>query len=508
MPSFARLDSRGRLSPGDLRWLDDLLRSLWLYYVPVQRLQQTVVEYARKHALLKAGDRVGIAVSGGADSVALLRLLLELRKDIGLILSVVHFNHKLRGAESEEDERFVAELAQRHKLELHCESGEVAAHAAEKHLSLETAAREMRYRYFRKLLCEGRLNRIATGHTLDDQAETVLLKIVRGAGGRGLAGIYPRLTVSNSQLSGRSSQQNQLSIVRPLLGIRRRELEAYLLALGQSWREDKSNRDLRHRRNRVRHGILPRLERNFNPAVREALAETAEIARAEEEYWDTEVARALARVWETGETCALNTSLFSEFPLSLQRRVVRAATESLGLRLDFPHVEEIIALCSSRGGTTMMPDGWVISRKPGELRFELPSSTAKKLEYEYRLSVPGSVQVPETESRFEAVLVSGNAAEGYNPENLVDGTQLAAELKVRNWRPGDCFWPAHTKAAKKIKELLQERHVMGPERKLWPVIVSGKDIVWVRGFPTRAQLRPDGVRGFSVLLRETALKEL
>jgi tRNA(Ile)-lysidine synthase len=252
-----------------------------------------VFEYARHHSLLKAGDRVGVAVSGGADAVALLRVLLELRKELGIVLSVVHFNHKLRGDQSEQDERFVAELAQRHGLEMRCESGEVAAYAAEKHLSLETAAREMRYRYFRQLLSEGRLSRIATGHTLDDQAETVLLKIVRGAGGRGLAGIYPQLPVRSSQ-----PRYPEASIIRPLLRTRRRDLEAYLATLGQSWREDKSNRDLRHMRNRVRHGILPRLEQYLNPEVREALAETAEIARGEEEDWEREVARSLPLVWK------------------------------------------------------------------------------------------------------------------------------------------------------------------------------------------------------------------
>jgi len=494
-----------------------------MYYVPVQRLGQSLLEYIREHGLLKAGDRVGIAVSGGADSVALLRLLLELRKEVGVVLSVIHFNHKLRGPESEEDERFVAELAQRHKLELRRESGDVAAYAAEKHLSLETAAREMRYRYFRQLLLEGRLNRIATGHTLDDQAETVLLKIVRGAGGRGLAGIYPRLSATSSQLSALSSQQGQnpeAFIIRPLLGTRRRDLEAYLLALGQTWREDKSNRDLRHMRNRVRHGILPRLERYLNPAVREALAETAEIARAEEEYWAKEVARVLPLVWvaamgrrrdsqrdagPTGGTLRL--SALTELPLALHRRVVRAASESLGLQLDFQHVEQILALCSNRAGSTVLPDAWVVSRKTGELRFESKRETSKESEYEYHLSVPGSVEVRETESRFEAVLVSGNAAEGYNPEDLINQARLAAELKVRNWRPGDRFWPAHTKVAKKIKELLQERHVAGPERKLWPVVVSGTDVVWVRGFRAAAQLRPSRGDDKAVLLREIALKE-
>jgi tRNA(Ile)-lysidine synthase len=485
-----------------------------MYYVPVHRLPQTVLDYIRKHELLRAGDRVGIAVSGGADSVALLRLLLELRKELGIVLSVVHFNHKLRGAESEEDEGFCAELALRYKLELHRESGDVAAHAAEKHLSLETAAREMRYQYFRQLLLQGRLNRIATGHTMDDQAETVLLKIVRGAGGRGLAGVYPRLKVTGSQPSPLSSRQKHsghaASIIRPLLATRRKDLEPYLLGLGQNWREDKSNRDLRHMRNRVRHGILPRLERYLNPAVREALAETAEIARAEEEYWYKEVARALPLVWEAAAGRVLKIPALLNLPLALQRRIVRAASESLGLRLDFKHVEEILTVGSNRTASaksTTMPDGWVVSRNKGELRFELPGTTPGRLGYEYCLSVPGSVQVQETGSRFEAVLVSENAAEGYNPEDLLDRSLLAAELKVRNWHPGDRFWPVHTKEPKKIKELLQQRHVTGPERKLWPVVVSGADVAWVRGFAAPVRLQSRSTDSKAVLIRELELQE-
>jgi tRNA(Ile)-lysidine synthase len=462
----------------------------WLYYVAVRSLQQRVLGYIRKHELLRAGDRVGIAVSGGADSVALLRLLLDLRKEIGVVLSVVHFNHKLRGAESEEDERFVAQLAREHKLELHCESGQVTAYAEEKHLSLETAARELRYQYFRSLLLEGGLNRTATGHTLDDQAETVLLKVVRGAGSRGLAGVYPRFPVPGSRLSA--------SIIRPLLGIRRKDLEAYLRGLGQCWREDRSNRDLRHTRNRVRHGILPRLERYLNPGVREALAETAEIARAEEEYWQKEVAQVLPLLWAEG---ALKMSALADLPLALQRRVVRAASESLGLRLDFHHVEEILALTQTEAAKAAeLPGGWVVSRKQSELSFERQSGTPSNPNYEYCLSVPGAVEVAETESRFEAVLVSGNAAKGYNPEDLLDRLSLAGELKVRNWRPGDRFWPAHTKVPKKIKELLQDIHVTGPERKLWPVVVSGTEVIWVRGLQAPVRLLARG--GEAVLIRE------
>jgi tRNA(Ile)-lysidine synthase len=485
----------------------------------VRTLPQNVLGYIRKHELLKAGDRVGVAVSGGADSLALLRLLLELRKEIGIVLSVVHFNHNLRGNESDGDERFVADLARQNKLELHCQGGEVAAYAAEKHLSLETAAREMRYQYFRKLLLDGRLNRIATAHTLDDQAETVLLKLVRGAGSRGLAGIYPRLRVTSSQLSTICSQapSDIASIVRPLLGTKRRDVEAYLHVLQQSWREDKSNRDLRHTRNRVRHGILPRLERYLNPGVREALAETAEIARAEEEFWEREVARVLPAVWDVparrrhasrrdasatldaGAAHVLDLTSLSVLPLALQRRVVRAACVALGLRLEFHQVEEILALASNPAVSANLPRGWMVSRKQDQLRFEPPRDDASNLDYEYPLSVPGSVEVRETESLFEVVLVSGNAPEGYNPEDLLDRALLTSELKVRNWRAGDRFWPAHSKAPKKIKELL---HVTGQERKLWPVVVSGTDVVWVRGLAAPTQWRSQRLDSGAVLIRE------
>jgi tRNA(Ile)-lysidine synthase len=470
-----------------------------MYYGRVQSLPQTLFAFIRKQGLLKAGDRVGVAVSGGADSVALLRLFLDLRKQLGVVLSVVHFNHKLRGVESDTDERFVAELAQQHNLEFGCETSDVQAHAKREHLSLETAARRMRYGYFRRLLLEGPLNRIATAHTLDDQAETVLLRIARGAGSRGLAGIYPQLSVPSSQFS------DGVSIIRPLLGTRRKDLEAYLQELGQPWREDSSNRDLRHTRNRVRHGILPRLERNLNPAVREALAETAEIARAEEEYWERQVASLLPTVWKG----TLKVRALAALPLALQRRIVRAAAESLGLRLEFRHVEEILRLASNQPGSpkaAVLPDGWTVLRKKDELKIEPERPLAKPSDYEVRLPLPGAVEVPQLESRFEAVLVSQATAEVYNRDHLLNPALLGRELRVRNWRPGDRFWLPHTKAPKKLKELLQSRHLTGPEKKLWPVVVNGADVIWVRGFPAPSHLRAENGENQMVVIREVQMR--
>jgi tRNA(Ile)-lysidine synthase len=461
-----------------------------MYHVGLQALRQSVVEYVRRHELLKAGDRVGVAVSGGADSVALLRLLLELRSEIGLVLSVVHFNHKLRGEESDEDERFVAELAPTHKLEFHCQSGEVKQYAVEKRLSLETAARELRYEFFRELLRDGHLNRIATGHTLDDQAETVLLRIVRGAGSRGLAGIYPKLAVSGSQ-SG--------AIVRPLLGTRRESLEVYLCALNQVWREDSSNRDLRHARNRVRHGIMPRLAANLNPAVREALAETAEIARAEEEYWQDVISKLLP-------ASELALDFLDGLPLALRRRVVRAVAESLGVVLEFHHVDAILAVAAAdeqAQGTMDLPAGWTVRREKGHLYFCPPDDLAPPTDYEYALLVPGTVSVIEIGSKFEAVLMNPGEAD---PDYLLGREAVAGGVHVRNWRAGDRFWPAHMQEPKKIKELLADKHVTGRERKLWPVVVSGGEVVWVRGFRTPQQLQPR-VGEAAVAIREAELED-
>ncbi len=455
---------------------------------------QGVLDYIHRQDLLHAGDRVGVAVSGGADSVALLRVMLELRPELGVVLSVVHFNHKLRGVEAEADEQFVAQLAHRHQLELHVSGGDVAAHGRKQRLSIEASARQLRYRYFRQLFEEQKLNRIATGHTLDDQAETVLLRIVRGAGTRGLAGIYPQLQVKGSQFS----------VVRPLLQTRRRLLEGYLEEIGQDWREDSSNRDLRHARNRVRHGIVPRLERTLNPSVRETLAETADIARSEEEYWQKEVDRVLPEVWQA-ESRTLEPAALATLPLALRRRVVRAAAESLGLRLEFRHVEEILDLGRRGARSSMLPEGWAVSIAAGGLQFDSPKpAAAGNSDYEYSLSVPGAVEVPEAGTRFEAALVSGSASSGYNPDHMLDPALLQKELTVRNWRAGDRYWPAHSKAPKKIKELLQERKLTGPERKLWPVGVSGQEIVWVRGFPTPARFRPPNGTQRALVIRELA----
>ncbi len=254
----------------------------------MQPLAHKVLDHIRRLEFLKPGDRVAVAVSGGADSVALLRLLLALRSELGIVISVVHFNHKLRDADSDQDEAFVAALSREHKLEFHTSSADVKAESTARSLSVEAAARELRYGFFKQLVlpdAEGhsQLDKVATGHTLDDQAETVLLRVIRGTGMRGLAGIYPWVDLEDDEeIIGQ--------VIRPLLAVRHLELTQYLNEIGQAWREDSSNRDPKFTRNRVRQVLLPLLEQEFNPSMAAGLSELAEIARGEEDYWQNEVA--------------------------------------------------------------------------------------------------------------------------------------------------------------------------------------------------------------------------
>jgi len=469
----------------------------------VHHLAQSVLDSIRRHDLLRAGDRAGVAVSGGADSVALLRILLELRRELGIVLSVVHLNHKLRGNESDEDEQFVRELAAEHDLLLISENCDVKSHAAKNKLSLETAARELRYEFFKRVLRDKSVDKIATAHTLDDQAETVLLKLARGAGTRGLAGIYPKISIQD-QPTGTGTQPVK-AIVRPLLKSKRSDIEGYLREIGQDWREDSTNRDLRHTRNRIRHEILPRLEALVNPRAREALAEAAEIARAEEAFWARKILRLLPRTWKPSAVGgSLNINGVEIGGPALRRRLVRAAAHSLGLSLEFHHVEEVLRL-SAKTGRTSLPEGWSAVWKSGEIIFE--RDVEGPADYEYLLPVPCKVEVPEAGVLIEASLVSKQL--GTVRAQPGDGCLIASRpgsevLVIRNWRAGDRFWPAHAKAPRKLKELLQSRHITGAVKKLWPVIASGEEVIWVRGMGVERNFR--ALEGEGVLIRDTATK--
>lgn len=315
---------------------------------------------------IRPGDRVCAAVSGGADSVALLLLLHEgnalPRESLGVGLSAVHVHHGLRGDEADADLEFVRELCQRLEVPLHVRHASVPERMAQSREAgrtetVEEAARAVRYACFEEVLREGQADAVLTAHTLDDQAETVLMKLLRGAWTEGLSGIHPIVEVPGT---GNREQGRPGRIVRPLLGVRRAELEDYLRERGQSWRTDSSNTDEAFTRNRVRRDLIPKL-RDYNPLVDQALANVAELAREDEARWQAELARLLPQVLLPGkpvrgggrsvstaageaESVAIEMERLRGFDPALRRRVVRAAARKLGVRMSFDDTARVLAL--------------------------------------------------------------------------------------------------------------------------------------------------------------------
>lgn len=287
-------------------------------------------------SFFRPGDRIAAAVSGGADSVALFLLLAELAPAHGLQLSIAHFDHRWR-PESAAEAGFVRALAEEHKVGFHLGEAETEPPQRDR----EQAGRRQRYAFFTSLIRAGATDFVATAHTADDQAETVLLRLLRGSGPAGLAGILPR---------------RGDGIVRPLLAFRRAELRAWLEARHQPWREDATNADLGPRRNLLRHRFLPELAAAFNPALAAHLASLASFAGAENEFWDAYLDPLLSRLWTstpTGGTLPRKELL--ALPLAVQRRLLRAAVERLqgNVRgLDALALEEVLAWLAA---TTLHP---------------------------------------------------------------------------------------------------------------------------------------------------------
>jgi tRNA(Ile)-lysidine synthase len=327
--------------------------------------------FLRRHRLVSPGERIGVAVSGGADSVALLRALAELAPSLGVVPLVLHLNHHLRGGDSDADADFVAALAAQLSLQSVVESAKITTLSAQWRLSLEAAGRRARYAFFQRAAAAHRLDCVATAHTRDDQAETVLLRLLRGAGTSGLAGIHR--TCDLAALAGdcpvpdATPRLPSPRLIRPLLSTSRRQIEQFLVALGQPFRQDASNLSPRFLRNRVRVQLLPALESDFNPQLRQALCETAEIAAAENLFLESLVSAALAPLPAAGparaeagepELC-IELPRFQSQPVALQRRILRRLCRPHGLALDFMQLEGLrdFAL-AGRAGTLQLPRGF------------------------------------------------------------------------------------------------------------------------------------------------------
>jgi tRNA(Ile)-lysidine synthase len=298
--------------------------------------------------------------------------------------------------------------------------------------------------------------------------------------------------------------------------VRRAEVREFLRERGQEWREDSSNQDLSFLRNRVRLRVLPAIRESFGESVVDNLADLAEIARAEEEQWAscTQYPAPGTRRGTThaagGRSSAmgggtLDLGRLLALPLAARRRLVRGWIEANApaVSISFRLIEEVLDLAAGAAGSKReLRGGRVVRVVRGELQLEAETGVA---DYEYQLSVPGTLEVGELGVRVEAVLTSWDAVPDAERERLLDPAKLGGVMRVRNWRAGDRFWPASTKKTKKVKELLSDKHVVGLEKKLWPVVEAGGELVWVRGFAAPETARAGRGAREVLWIREAAL---
>ena len=466
------------------------------------RVERTI----RRGELLQPGMRVACACSGGADSVALVRLLYELKERLGLRLLVAHLNHRLRGEDSDADEAFVRQLAERLELEFIVRRKDIAARAKRDKTNLEEAGRQARLEFFASLIGGGKADAVAVAHTLDDQAETVLGRLVRGAGTRGLAGIYPVVeSVSTVGPTGRSpwAEQGKVLLVRPLLGVRRAELREYLDSLQQPWREDATNRDPARLRSRIRLEVLPQL----NSAALEHVGRLADHAREEESFWVAYIEdrfRVFARRRE-GEVelpvAALvePDSLLAKLPprpareaqRAVARRLLRRAIAEVRgdlRRITQTHVEKVLELAAEgQSGKRLVLPGVEVERQFDRLIIQAASKQAVAADFELRLDAPQTVRLPDGRALEVKLVGVAQLEPGYNgARDAADAARAHFPLVVRNWRPGDRFEaslrgrPAGSRGRKKLKTLFQQHRIPLGERAGTPVVVSGGEIIWVQ----------------------------
>ncbi|MEW6192509.1 MAG: tRNA lysidine(34) synthetase TilS [Bacillota bacterium] len=435
-----------------------------------------VRETIRRFKMFQPGDVVVVGVSGGPDSVALLDLLWRLREDLQLQLHVAHLNHLLREEAAREAE-FVRQLAAFYCLPVTVEVADVPAYAEEQRLSIEVAAREVRYRFFASVLAATGASRVALGHQADDQAETVLLNVLRGAGLAGLKGIPPV----------------REPYVRPLIEVRRAAVEAYCAFRELRTCLDASNLQTVYLRNRIRHELLPLLERDYNPGAAAALCRLAAIAREEDEYVGAEAAKIYAEIrTAAGNGVALLTRPLAVLPRALARRVVRLGhKEAAGVpyELDYLHTEEVLGLLSRGAGKELaLPHGVRVLRTYETLVFTC-GQEPEVPDFSYPLNLPGATLVPELSLLVEARLEEPGPDPAALPpsEALLDFDRLNLPLLVRRRRPGDLFHPFGYPAPVKLKNFLVDQKIPRARRNRLPVVADGAGIVWVGGVRVSAR---------------------
>jgi tRNA(Ile)-lysidine synthase len=438
----------------------------------------------RKYEMLQPGDKVVVGVSGGADSTALLYALWEVRVDIPISLSVAHLDHGLR-SEGEKDAHFVRKLAGRLGVPFFPGKADVRSFQREKGLTTQEAAREVRYEFLQAIAQQNKATKIALGHTADDQAESMVIRILRGSGTRGLSGIPP--------------VRNKI-FIRPLIEIWREEVESFLKEKKVPFIQDPSNQAAQYLRNRVRHELLPILQR-YNPRIRQVLVQMADLFRADEEFWQRHLEEKFSDLLRSRrkDHWVLDIPSLMTQPLPIRLRCFRYAIEKLQghlRRVNLPHIMAIHHLVegSDPNKVIRLPQGLTITRAYHALSFS--RSEEETVPFAHTVPGPGYLEIPEIgrEMRFEIQSRKRRVPFEDSPNVALldfDGTDFP--LTLRSFRPGDRFQPLGMEGEKKIKDLFIDCKIPVMQRKRIPLLFQGDRLLWVVGvrIDHRARLKPE-----------------
>jgi tRNA(Ile)-lysidine synthase len=444
---------------------------------------RNILDSVRRHHLLSHGDRLLVAVSGGPDSVALLHLLYELRDELKMRLEVAHLQHGIRGEDAKQDARFVTELAESLKLPFHLKEIDLPRMKSNAGRgNLEAWAREERYRFFADVVREGKLDKVATAHTEDDQAETVLMWLLRGTGMKGLSGMSPlhlhRVAAGDSM--------ERLTIIRPLIEISKGEIVQYLEDRKLNYRHDRSNLDSSLLRNWIRLELLPKIQQRVGSGFSTRLSHQAELLRDE----DSLLAELARKSYESmQDSKGLSRAALLRESEALQRRILRhwiGRTRGHLRGLEFVHIDELLRLIKEGPpqGRLSIPGGWELVREYETLKLAKASRSLKRICYTYEFSIGTVLSVPEAGMQ----LYSAEVDSSFGPmptepmEALFDLKALPRKLVVRNFRPGDRFEPLGMSGHKKVKDLFIDKKVPLSVRATLPLLATGAEILWIPGY--------------------------
>jgi tRNA(Ile)-lysidine synthase len=459
----------------------------------IEKMKGTV----RRFGLLRTGDIVLVALSGGPDSVALLYGLTTIQSEFGLKLYAAHLNHKLRGKESDEDEGFAKDLSSGLKVKFFSKRIDVRKEAKKRRLSIEETSRELRYGYLEELAGQIKADRIALGHQADDQAETLLMRLIRGAGPVGLSGIPPK----------------RGKIIRPLIQIRRQEIEEFLKTNRIPCRLDSSNYLPDYFRNRIRLSLLPGIKEEYNPKIVETLNRTADIISLQQEYIENTSEQLLASSCTMGNVrITADLKEFKIHDVCLQREMIRLCVKRLKgnlKQLTFEPVDRALDLVhQEKSGRRVQLVDSIWAEVSGK---EFAVYRREKKRYSYPLKLPGEVSLRDWSIRIKAeILKAKPPAQDFVSRNpnvaFLDWEKLKEPFCLRSRRRGDKFKPLGMKGTKSVADFLTDAKVPRYLRDEVPVLTSGKEIVWVAGHRISEKYKVTGKTGKVIRVETTSFR--